>query len=198
MDIFVKYNRNKLGDRQIDTLIGLSKGILANDDVDQKEAEFLQKWLQQNTQSEHPIIINLLDRVSSMLSDGVLDNDESEELFNILKSISGEESEFGELGKTTSLPLCNPFPNIQFEGSLFCFTGTFAYGPRKKCIEYLEGKGGSFNSKVIKKTDYLVIGAYVTDSWAHESFGRKIEQAMLNREHGTGIKIINEEWFLSN
>jgi len=31
---------------------------------------------------------------------------------------------------------------------------------------------------VCKSTDYLVIGAYVSQAWAHESFGRKIENAL--------------------
>ena len=45
MDIFTKYNRNKIQDRQLDTLIGLSKGITADGRVDQAEAEDLAKRL---------------------------------------------------------------------------------------------------------------------------------------------------------
>jgi hypothetical protein len=44
MDIFTKYNRKNIQDRQIDTLIDLSKGLLADGKVDQTEAEkFWQK-----------------------------------------------------------------------------------------------------------------------------------------------------------
>lgn len=59
MDIFTKFNRNKIQDRQVDTLIGLSKGITADGKVDQAEAEFLQSWLVQNHHTDNPIIMNL-------------------------------------------------------------------------------------------------------------------------------------------
>ena len=89
MDMFVRYNRKAIDDRQIDTLIGLSKGLLADGKVDQSEAEFLLGWLIQNRAvSNNPIIINLLSKVSSMLEDGVLDSDESKELFEVLQRIS--------------------------------------------------------------------------------------------------------------
>ena len=77
MDIFTKFNRKSIQDRQIDTLIGLSKGITANGVVDLPEAEFLQTWLIQNNHSDNPIILNLLSKVSDMLEDGILDNEES-------------------------------------------------------------------------------------------------------------------------
>ena len=53
------------------------------------------------------------------------------------------------------------------------------------------------NAKSVTKTlDYLILGTYVTDSWAHESFGRKIEKAVKYRESGTSIVIMSEEQWL--
>ena len=102
MDLFTKFNRNRIDDHQIDTLIGISKGLTADGKVDQSEAEFLMTWLVQCRQAgDNPIILNLLDKVSSMLEDGVLDNEESCELLEILRKISGEGSELGELAKST-------------------------------------------------------------------------------------------------
>jgi NAD-dependent DNA ligase len=57
---------------------------------------------------------------------------------------------------------------------------------------------GGINAKsVTKNLDYLVLGTYVTDSWIHESFGRKIEKAMQYRDSGLPIKIITEEHWLT-
>lgn len=76
MDIFQRFNRKSIDDRQIDTLIGLSKGLLAYCKVDQTEAEFLQTWLIQSRQTtDNPVIINLLSKVDVMLEDGILDTD---------------------------------------------------------------------------------------------------------------------------
>ncbi len=43
----------------------------------------------------------------------------------------------------------------------------------------------------------LVIGAYATDSWAHSSFGRKIEKALEIREEGSQISIVSELHWVS-
>ena len=193
MEIFTRFNKKDIQDRQIDTLIGLSKGITANGEVDQAEAEFLQGWLVQNCQSDNPIVLNLLNKVSEMLKDGILDEEESSELFSILHSISGDKTELGEVAKTSTLPVCDPAPPVEFAGKNFLFTGTCAFGTRKQCQEAIESLGGINSKGVTKKLDYLVLGTYVTDSWAHESFGRKIEKAMEYRDSGLPLVIITEE-----
>ena len=198
MDIFRKFNRKSIDDRQIDTLIGLSKGLLADGKVDQSEAEFLQTWLIQCRQTtDNPVIINLLGRVDAMLEDGVLDVDETTELLSLLHKITGEPSDVGELAKTSSLPINEPAPSISFEGKVFLFTGTCVYGTRKQCKSAVEELGGFNASGVIKKLDYLVLGTYVTDSWIHESYGRKIEKAMQYRDDGVPISIITEEHWVA-
>ena len=198
MDIFTRFNRKNIQDRQVDTLIGLSKGLIADGKVDQNEAEFLLSWLVQNRYTtENPIILNLLEKVDAILEDGVLDAEESAELLSVLQSISGEKSELGELSKTSTLPINNPMPQIIFEGTSFLFTGTCAFGTRKQCQEVIKTLGG-INAKGVTKTlDYLILGTYVTDSWAHESFGRKIEKAMNYRDNSVPLVIITEEHWVN-
>ena len=197
MDIYTRFNRKGIQDRQIDTFIGLCKGIVADGDVNQSEAEFLLTWLYQNRQaSDNPVIVNLLGKVSGMLDDGVLDNEESFELLGILRKVSGESSVVGELTKTTSLPLNDPMPKIYFEDMSFLFTGTCAFGTRHQCHEEIVKLGGLNAKSVTKSLDYLILGTYVTDSWAHESFGRKIEKAVSYRESGVPIVIMSEEQWL--
>jgi len=193
MEMFTKFNRKDIQDRQIDTLIGLSKGLSADGKIDQTEAEFLLSWLIQAKQSTtNPIIENLLNKVSVMLEDGILDAEESAELLAILRTITGEASEIGEFAKTTSLPIDHPLPPIQFQGMSFLFTGTCAFGTRKQCQEATETLGGINAKGVTKSLNYLVLGTYVTDSWAHESFGRKIEKAMEYRDNGVPLVIVTE------
>ena len=192
-DIYTRFNRKKIADRQIDTLIGLSKGITADGRVDQAEAEFLQTWLVQALQAdEHPIVANLLIKVESLLQDGVLDEDEAADLFSTLRTITGEETVLGEIGKSSTLPVDRPPPHVEFPGRQFLFTGTCAYCTRKDCHSAVERLRGTVAKNVTMSVDYLVIGSYVTDSWAHETFGRKIEKAMAYREQGVPIRIVAE------
>lgn len=194
MEIFTRFNRKNIQDRQIDTLIGLSKGLTADGKIDKNEADFLFSWLIQNQHTaQNPIILNLLQKLDFMLQDGILDKEESEELLSILRSISGEKSEIGELSKTSTLPINDPLPPITFSGSSFLFTGTCAYGTRKQCQAVINSLRGINANGVTKTLNYLILGTYVTDSWAHESFGRKIEKAMEYRSSGVPLVIVTEE-----
>ena len=193
MDIFNRFNRKNIDDRQIDTLIGLSKGLTADGVISQGEAEFLLSWLIQNrAASQNPIIGNLLSKVSTILADGILDADEASDLLQTLRGITGEQSEIGELAKPTTLPVNHPLKPITFPARSFLFTGTFAYGTRRQCHEAVESLGGIIANSVTKSLNYLVIGSYVTDSWAHETFGRKIQKAVEYQIQGVPLIIVTE------
>jgi NAD-dependent DNA ligase len=186
------FNRAQIDDRQVNELIGLAHGLTADGKIDQSEAECLHKWLVANTASHtNPIVANLLQRVSAMLRDGLLDAEESKELFETLSSFAGGNYEIGELQKSTSLPLDRPCPEIRFAGARYCFTGTFAFGSRAACEEAVKQRG-ALSGSLTRGTQYLVIGIYATDSWAHSSYGRKIEKAVAMKAEGVPIKIIGE------
>ena len=194
MDIYTRFNRKGIDDRTIDTLIGLSKGLVADGQVNQAEAEALLTWLVQSRQAtDNPVVVNLLDRVSAMLQDNALQQDEASELLALLQQLAGEKSEVGELAKPTTLPIDTPPPAVTFPNHSFVFTGTCVYGTRKQCQAATARLGGDIGGSITKAVNYLVLGTYVTDSWAHETYGRKIEKAMQYREQGVPIAIITEE-----
>lgn len=197
MDIFTRFNSKNIQYRQVDTLIGLSKGLASDGKINQPEVEFLQAWLIQNSHSENPIIANLLHKVSEILEDGIVDEEESLELLTILHAISGDKVEVGEVARSSNLPLCQPPTKIAFSSNTFLFTGTCAFGTRKECQAVIDSYGGMNASGVTKKLNYLVLGTYVTDSWAHETFGRKIEKAMEYRDAGIPLTIISEKHWLT-
>lgn len=193
-ELFRRFNRKDVDDRTVDTLIGLSMGLVADGKVVQSEAECLMAWLVQAKQrTDVPIVANLFDKVSSMFEDGVVDRDECEELFGILRKVTGDPSEIGELTKTTNLPVESPEPEVIFQGKSFLFTGTFAFGVRKKCQGATLALGGHVAKSVNKSLNYLVLGTYVTDTWAHENYGRKIEKAIQYQQSGVPIQIVTEE-----
>ena len=198
MDPFTKFRRQDIGARQVDTLIGLCKGIVADGRVDQAEAEFLHSWLiaNQAAVNENPMIGRLMERVGAMLEDEILDDEEEIELLATLQAFSGEESEVGEMIKTSSLPMDDPAPVVSFYGRTFLFTGTFASGTREQCKTILTEAGGEYVPRVTRKLDYLVIGGYATTSWKHETFGRKIELAMKYREDRGKPAIISEDYWV--
>ncbi|MCB2046451.1 MAG: BRCT domain-containing protein [Novosphingobium sp.] len=192
-DTFLKrVNHDRISSRQVDELIGLAHGLLADGVINHPEAEFLQKWLAANTDlSDQPLIHTLYDRVNEMLSDGCLCAAEQEELFEVLHDLTGKDFELGEILKSSNLPLCKPQPDLDFVGRRYTFTGTFLFGQRKDCEKAVIDRGAEAGS-LTQATSFLVVGVYATESWKHSSMGNKILKAAEMRDRGVPISIISE------
>jgi NAD-dependent DNA ligase len=129
--------------------------------------------------------------VSAMLNDGEFSSEERTELLELLQGLTGGPIELGEILKPSDLPLCSPRPTLQFQGVRYCFTGTFAFGERKRCEAAILDRGGQVGS-LTRKTQVLVVGAYASSSWKHSSIGNKILTAFDLREQGLPISIVDE------
>ena len=188
----LRFGKERIQSRQINELIGLSMGLIADGKLAPEEVAFLQTWLAANAEvTGHPLIRGLYDRITAVLADGIADADECSELFGTLRQFAGGEIELGEILKPTSLPLCDPAPSLKFQGANYCFTGTFSFGQRKHCEQAITERGGLAGS-LNRKTNVLVIGAYVTGSWKHSTFGDKIARAVEWRAGGHPISIVSE------
>jgi NAD-dependent DNA ligase len=196
------YNRvggDRIGSRQIDELIGIARGLVADNQISQGEVEFLQKWLAANLHiSDQPVVRVLYKRISETLADGLVDDEEKSELLDTLNQFSNRDiGGLGEILKSTSLPLDEPQPVLTFAGQRYCFTGTFNFGCRKEC-EGAVAKLGAEVGSLTQKTNVLVVGIYATDSWKHSSFGTKIMKACEWRDSGRPIRIVGETHWKSH
>jgi NAD-dependent DNA ligase len=189
------YNRvgnDRIESRQIDELIGMARGILADNEINELEVKFLQKWLAANVEISHqPVIRLLLRTVNEVLADGVVEVDEKAELLETLNHLSNRDFELGEVLKSTTLPLDSPAPDLLFSKKRYCFTGTFNFGCRKDCEKAVIELGADVGS-LTQKTNILVVGTYATESWKHSSFGNKIMKACEWRDEGLPISIVAE------
>jgi NAD-dependent DNA ligase len=192
-----RFGGDRLSNRQIDELIGLARGLIADGKITQDEAEFLRDWLSSNAGiTQQPLLKTLYRRIADMLADGTFDDEERRELLDTLRTFSGGRSEIGEALKPTNLPLCDPAPTVVFADRRFCFTGTFMFGQRKVCERAVLDRGGTCGS-LNRSTNFLVIGAYATESWKHSTFGLKILKAVEMREKRIKIRIVAEEHWRS-
>lgn len=186
------YSRARLDDRQVTELIGLSRGLLADGQLNDAEIEYLYKWLSASQgATRNPIIGMFVDRIEQILEDDIIDDDERADLISALNELCGNEFEIGEALKATTLPICKPAPTVDFDGRRFTFTGTFTFGSRRECEAAVLNLGADAGA-LTQKTNFLVIGEYATDSWQQSSFGRKIEKAVDFRTRGLPISIITE------
>ena len=186
-------------DRKIDELVGIARGITSDGQVNRDEADFLISWLESNESviNEYPGYM-IYNRIQSMLSDGILDDEERAELFELLNELTGGTPEVEVSSMSSTLPLDKPMPNpIQIKNNHFCLTGAFAAGTRTQLQNVIKDMGGYIDKNVTKKTNFLVIGIIGNDNWKHSSHGLKIEKGVKYRdEKSTGISIVSEEHWI--
>ncbi len=200
------FNARRLAARSVDELIGICKGIAADGIVNSAEADFLVNWLDSNRPIMDVWPVNVLSlRVEKMLENNCIDELERKELFKLLTDIVGETGKCEVVNRTTgevaenisspsmTLPLDKPAPEVFFEGKLFCFTGKFFYGTRKRCEADILDRGGQSKSRITRETDYLVIGLIGSSEWLHSTYGTKIENAVKLKDNGSLISIVSED-----
>ncbi len=188
-------SKTHLLERGINELIGLCKGIIADGKVDPNEAKFLRSWLENNQQVADLWPANVLqERLVKIFSDGIVDEQEQEELTRLLARFTGGTPGVSDAEPlATRLPLDDPEPKVEFKGKSFCFTGILVMGSKARCRENIEERGGIYHNQPQRKTDYLVIGALGSPFWTHSTHGEKVELVLANRESGGKTAIVSEE-----
>jgi len=119
----------------------------------------------------------------------------NEEIEYVLKSPKPPRKIETDGLKRTDLSFCDsPEPEIVFKGRSFCFTGVFEFsdGDRSACEEAVHARGGVCWSHPNQGLDYLVVGTFVESSWAHDGYGRKIENALDQKRSGFKCRIVSE------
>lgn len=186
-----KRNLNK----GVELLLGMITGMMADGQLNDLEIKLLNTWLteHQDVAASWPgSFISL--KLKTILADGVITEAERDHLQNSLQQLA--TNDFSQTGSASpeivALPLDHDCPVI-LRGAKICLTGDFLFGSRSKCEEISLLAGAILRNTVTGKTDYLVIGTHVSPSWAHTSFGRKIQQAMEIQQSGSNLKIISEQ-----
>lgn len=183
-------------DRQIDELIGIAKGVIADGHVCRPEAEFLLQWMDTNRAASGlwPASV-LYPRLASVLADGMIDPHEEGELLELLlHTVGGNAPMQGEASMSTALPLTKPPPTIDFANRAFCFTGKFFSGTRSWCEAQVANRGAHCCA-ITRELNFLVIGEIGSRDWIHSTHGRKIEKAIEYNERGCRIGIVGEEYW---
>jgi hypothetical protein len=185
--------------RSCDALIGICGGVIADGVLNDVEIAFLRTWL-----AENPALCQtwpgeiIYRRVSDVLADGIITEDERSYLVSTLQElVGGSFSEDGAIPTGASgLPL-DKAASVHIPGRSFCFTGQFIYGTRSACERAVIERGGTV-STVKKSLHYLVVGDMASRDWRHQSFGTKIEHAMELKSTGHSLSVISEsQWAAS-
>lgn len=176
-------------------LEGLCKGVIANRKLTDSEIRYASWWLGQNgmLRSRFPgkELYLLMEKI---LEDGVITEDERDELAAAIQLYTGDPLSIGVTDGMSTLFPVDKNPTIDLPGRSVCFTGQFLSGTRKQCEDMAIALGATPRKSVTKDLDYLVIGALSSRDWRYSNHGRKIEKVMDYRANGkTKAQIIHEE-----
>lgn len=188
----------------IQFLSGLIHGIMSDNEINEQEIHMLQKWLNANDylSGTYPF-----DEIESLIMTVLLDGKITDEEKEILKayfsnfvdtkrSYNLSEPELMAMRDKYSIGgICSICQEIDFDNTVFCFTGASLKASRKEIAELIEKLGGTYKNTVTKKTQYLIVGNQGNPCWAFSCYGRKIEDAIKLRQAGQKLIIVNETDF---
>jgi NAD-dependent DNA ligase len=181
--------------RSSDEMIGMIHGVLADGHLADQEIRYLASFLVANQEfvAEWPFNV-LIGRICAVLDDGVVAEEEREDLHRLMLDIIGCKDPVAERYEKLScaLPLTRPEPEVIFDQNQFVFTGRFVFGTRNRCFQETMLRGAEVADSVTLSTRYLVIGMNSSENWIHSSYGRKIEKAIELSPYGQ-IHIISEK-----
>jgi hypothetical protein len=190
----LRFNRARRAERDLSEMLGLAKGLLADGIVSEAEATLLREWTARHPDAVEQWPVNVLkDRLDRAFSDGQIDAHERRDLHELLTAlVGGTAGVIAGADAATELPVDRPVPAIIWRGSVFVFTGKFAFGTRADCQRQALQRGGLCEQNVTQRTRYLIIGTFGSRDWVHTPFGRKIEKAVQYRASGQRLAIVAE------
>ncbi len=197
-DILSNRESSQPGVGQIEELVGFLTGVASDGVLNDQEVEALSSWLDVNESVKDTwpasVIVN---RLNNVLEDGIITEEECQDLLQTVNQITGNSSEGDDIGYESSTEVWeDKVDTLEIAGKTFCLTGEFVSGDRDTVDTMLRLRGAETSPNVNKNVDYLVIGTLASRDWLYTSHGRKIEKALLLKREGAGVTIITERTLL--
>ena len=158
-------------------LIGILRGIMCDDWLNEKEIRGLKRWLDDQEQTTDKTMQRVIAEVNAVLADGVVTEEESDRLFELFDTILN--------------PL-NEDDTLTISANKFVLTGDFVSGTKSDIKQMIADNGGTVMGSVSKKVNYVVVGGLGSDAYSFGSYGTKVKKAMELQADGIPINIIEE------
>jgi len=188
-----KFNLPKLHDKAISELQGIASLIIYDEEIDDKEFEFLHKWLTANDEYLYDYPLSDLKLLfNQIIQDGIITKNEKLSLLDFLSSVANSPE--GDMLPTNIFALN---PDISFNSKIFVLTGEFIFADRKTIAQQIAQKSGKIASSTTSVTNYLIVGDLGSENYKFGKFGRKIEDAInINKNKKANIQIVKEKDFI--
>ncbi len=183
---------------RVDELVGFLTGVASDGILNDQEVDALSGWLNRNEtiRDKWPASV-IVNRLNNILEDGIITEEERQDLLETVQKITGTESEATDVTYEASTEVWeDSVDDVKIADSVFCLSGEFVSGDRNHVDTNLRLRGAQTSPNVNSDVDYLVIGTLASRDWLYTSHGRKIEKAILLKRKGAKIAIITERTLL--
>jgi len=160
-------------------LMGIVKGIVSDNVINEKEMQALYRWMQshESLKGNYPFD-KIFKALTESLADGIIDQEEEKILFEI----------FGQFLTPTQSNSCS----LILSGTTCCLTGNFNTGSKADIEKHIVKCGGLCIPTITKEVDYLIVGGQGSEAWVYGNYGTKVKKALQMQEKGHKIQIIGE------
>jgi len=192
------YDKTTADLQRLHAIVG---GIVADGNISEDELRGLSTWLQDHEHLKTCWPYDEIDSlVTSVMADRRIDEQEHKVLIDFFSEFVAILDDRTIVSPSISvggtiIGLCAVCPEIEFEGSKFCFTGASSRYTRSQLSDTVTRLGGEVVPYLSAKVKYLVIGADGNPCWAYACYGRKVEKAVELRKAGVRVLIVHENDF---
>lgn len=192
------YDKTTADLQRLHAIVG---GIVADGNISEDELRGLSTWLLDHEHLKTCWPYDEIDSlVTSVMADRKIDEQEHKVLIDFFSEFVAILDDRTIVSPSISvggtiIGLCAVCPEIEFEGSKFCFTGASSRYTRSQLSDTVTRLGGEVVPSLSAKVKYLVIGADGNPCWAYACYGRKVEKAVELRKAGVRVLIVHENDF---
>ncbi len=160
-------------------LLGIIKGISADQVINECEAENLRAWMNEySDMSSNPTFALVKEEIDAVLADGKIESDEEERLLKLFERII--------------YPMEESTSEVIFADRKFVLSGDFTFGSKSEVETVIRERGGEIAKNVSGKVHYVVVGSKGSEAYAHGNYGTKVKKAMELQDKGKPIQVITE------
>jgi len=191
LDIRLREIHLTSGYNSLNMFYGYLKGIACDGKISEKELRELLFFLNEFPDlTKNPKIYDIMDKTKQVISDSVVDEEESSEICDWIARLVGDSfADTGITGSTDSglgTELRHNLSIEEIKNKIIVITGTFKNYTRPEIKNLLEYHKVEVSKSVSRKTDFIIIAAEASKYWATPNAGTKLLKAEeLRAKNGT-------------
>lgn len=153
---------------------------VADSKIETDEAMDILNFIESDEQLRNdPSISTLTDVLQKCLTDGYIDEEESNHLMKVFNNAVD--------------PVSKSNADIEFANKNFILSGDFGHGSKASVESLITAKGGMILKSVTKKCNYVVVGGQGSEAYAMGNYGTKVKKALDWQAKGIPVQIVSEE-----